>query len=203
MLEFERTWQEVEDEAREREDILIGGPMHWATRHNTTTVLKTALYRDWATTESAPRCPVCFDEYEWLDPVMKLPDCGHWLHTKCLEQWLRSANTCPLCRQHVTRNALLPLLALRVLVSIVQETSINLALQDELEEGGPLLVFRALILIVQATGIMMNLGLQDADPRIVLPSMTSSIEQTTILMNTVLQDADPRLVLLAPISVIK
>ncbi|KAK0186667.1 hypothetical protein F5146DRAFT_138845 [Armillaria mellea] len=32
---------------------------------------------------------------------MKLNDCSHWLHKECLEQWLKGARTCPVCRKAV------------------------------------------------------------------------------------------------------
>ena len=56
-------------------------------------------------------------QYEPFDMVTKLLDCSHWLHKHCLEvskggfphkcllnefqQWLRTANTCPVCRKKV------------------------------------------------------------------------------------------------------
>ncbi|KAF9235451.1 hypothetical protein BU15DRAFT_64806 [Melanogaster broomeanus] len=41
------------------------------------------------------------EEYEPSDIVAKLMECPHWLHKGCLEQWLRTANTCPVCRKKV------------------------------------------------------------------------------------------------------
>jgi hypothetical protein len=32
---------------------------------------------------------------------MKLKNCSHWLHEGCLDQWLKGANTCPVCRNQV------------------------------------------------------------------------------------------------------
>ncbi|KIK63978.1 hypothetical protein GYMLUDRAFT_221162 [Collybiopsis luxurians FD-317 M1] len=63
--------------------------------------LKTGFYKDWATESSDKRCPICLDDYKALDPVLKLNDCSHWLHKSCLEQWLKGANTCPVCRNPV------------------------------------------------------------------------------------------------------
>ncbi|KAL4257547.1 RING-type E3 ubiquitin transferase, partial [Pleurotus pulmonarius] len=63
--------------------------------------LPTGIYKDWATPDSDHRCPICLDDYEPSDPVLKLPACNHWLHKACLEQWLRGANTCPVCRNTV------------------------------------------------------------------------------------------------------
>ncbi len=56
-------------------------------------------------------------QYAPTDTVTKLNDCPHWLHKECLEvrfvfcvtekilirlqQWLKSASTCPVCRKAV------------------------------------------------------------------------------------------------------
>ncbi|KIM43455.1 hypothetical protein M413DRAFT_68962 [Hebeloma cylindrosporum] len=41
-------------------------------------------YKDWKTEESDVRCPICLDDYEPDDPVLKLNNCSHWLHHDCL-----------------------------------------------------------------------------------------------------------------------
>jgi hypothetical protein len=63
--------------------------------------LKTGFYKDWASEDCDKRCPICLDDYKALDPVLKLNDCSHWLHKTCLEQWLKGATTCPVCRKTV------------------------------------------------------------------------------------------------------
>ncbi|KAJ3986427.1 hypothetical protein F5890DRAFT_1407368, partial [Lentinula detonsa] len=67
--------------------------------------LKTGFYKDWASDECDKRCPICLDDYKALDPVLKLNDCSHWLHKSCLEQWLKGAATCPVCRKSVQTSA--------------------------------------------------------------------------------------------------
>jgi hypothetical protein len=68
------------------------------------TSLPTGFYKDWATTGSDQRCPICLDDYKSLDRVLKLSDCSHWLHQGCLAQWLRGASTCPVCRKCVSNS---------------------------------------------------------------------------------------------------
>ncbi|KAG1879981.1 hypothetical protein F4604DRAFT_1879900 [Suillus subluteus] len=71
--------------------------------------LPTGTYHAWAKEDSETRCPICLDDaricqtdsYGRDDPVMKLVECTHWLHKGCLEQWLKTANTCPVCRKKV------------------------------------------------------------------------------------------------------
>jgi len=72
-----------------------------ATSDRVIASLPTGVFQDWAKPDSDERCPICLDDYEPSDPVMKLTDCPHWLHKGCLEQWLHSANTCPVCRKKV------------------------------------------------------------------------------------------------------
>ncbi|KAH9050246.1 hypothetical protein EDB84DRAFT_593596 [Lactarius hengduanensis] len=64
-------------------------------------LLPTAMFKEWRSAESDQRCPICLDDYQEDDSVMKLSDCSHWLHKNCLQQWLRGATTCPVCRQRV------------------------------------------------------------------------------------------------------
>ncbi|KAJ7683963.1 hypothetical protein B0H17DRAFT_866570, partial [Mycena rosella] len=59
---------------------LIGDAKPKATPDHVVSGLETASYKDWATTESDQRCPICLDDYQPSDPVMKLGDCRHWLH---------------------------------------------------------------------------------------------------------------------------
>ncbi|KAF5381678.1 hypothetical protein D9615_005573 [Tricholomella constricta] len=64
--------------------------------------LETGLFKDWKTADSDHRCPICLDDYQPDDSLLKLADCSHWLHRECLQQWLRSATTCPVCRKTVS-----------------------------------------------------------------------------------------------------
>ncbi|KAF9066986.1 hypothetical protein BDP27DRAFT_1226606, partial [Rhodocollybia butyracea] len=76
-----------------------------ATPDHVVAGLKAGFYREWASEDSDKRCPICLDDYKALDPVLKLNDCPHWLHKSCLEQWLKGACTCPVCRHPVQAQA--------------------------------------------------------------------------------------------------
>ncbi|KAL3638599.1 RING-H2 finger protein atl7 [Castilleja foliolosa] len=44
-------------------------------------------------------CSVCLGEYEAEDKLQQIPGCGHTFHMDCIDLWLSTRTTCPLCRQ--------------------------------------------------------------------------------------------------------
>ncbi|KAF2934173.1 E3 ubiquitin-protein ligase EL5-like [Oryza sativa Japonica Group] len=60
--------------------------------------------------EAAPpppplECAVCLAEVEDGEAARFLPRCGHGFHAECVDLWLRSHPTCPLCRLAVVADA--------------------------------------------------------------------------------------------------
>uniref|UniRef100_A0A0A9GNA3 RING-type E3 ubiquitin transferase n=1 Tax=Arundo donax TaxID=35708 RepID=A0A0A9GNA3_ARUDO len=51
-------------------------------------------------------CAVCLCEFADDDRLRLLPLCGHAFHAACIDVWLRSSATCPLCRASLTAPAL-------------------------------------------------------------------------------------------------
>ncbi|XP_075475840.1 RING-H2 finger protein ATL46-like, partial [Primulina tabacum] len=47
-------------------------------------------------------CAVCLGEFSNSDKLKILPDCSHAFHIHCIETWLMSNSTCPLCRTPIT-----------------------------------------------------------------------------------------------------
>lgn len=43
-------------------------------------------------------CAVCLAEFEQGDDLRVLPKCNHAFHIPCIDTWLSSHTTCPLCR---------------------------------------------------------------------------------------------------------
>lgn len=43
-------------------------------------------------------CAVCLSEFEEKETVKIIPACGHVYHPECIDSWLASCGSCPLCR---------------------------------------------------------------------------------------------------------
>ncbi|XP_030470172.1 RING-H2 finger protein ATL20-like [Syzygium oleosum] len=71
---------------------------------------------DWLTIESYPKvqvddegrvprpndnfCVICLSEYQPKDMLRAIPECAHYFHAHCIDQWLKRNASCPLCRDH-------------------------------------------------------------------------------------------------------
>lgn len=44
------------------------------------------------------QCSVCLADYKADDRLKRIPPCGHTFHVQCIDNWLVSNITCPLCR---------------------------------------------------------------------------------------------------------
>ncbi|KAF2312654.1 hypothetical protein P3X46_014544 [Hevea brasiliensis] len=52
-------------------------------------------------TNSAGDCAVCLSKFEPQDQLRLLPLCCHAFHVHCIDTWLQSNQTCPLCRSSI------------------------------------------------------------------------------------------------------
>ncbi|KAF0896917.1 hypothetical protein E2562_030767 [Oryza meyeriana var. granulata] len=43
-------------------------------------------------------CPVCLADFADGETIRLLPECMHYFHAACIDEWLRTRATCPLCR---------------------------------------------------------------------------------------------------------
>ena len=57
--------------------------------------------------DESKECVICFVDYAEGDQTVTLP-CAtqHMFHEECITRWLKSNNTCPLCKEPVTKQAL-------------------------------------------------------------------------------------------------
>jgi len=49
---------------------------------------------------SKPECGICMDDDDWCAEWTWL-ECAHQFHTKCVDDWLKTATRCPVCRTEV------------------------------------------------------------------------------------------------------
>lgn len=56
------------------------------------------LYKDLVGLNEPYDCPVCLCEFSEQDKLRLLPVCSHAFHIDCIDTWLLSNSTCPLCR---------------------------------------------------------------------------------------------------------
>lgn len=78
----------------------MGGGDNWAPPASEEAIAK--LVRKPQHTDGS-QCPVCLMEFEECpecDQTLTMP-CGHVFHEQCLTKWLRSHNTCPVCRHTI------------------------------------------------------------------------------------------------------
>ncbi|KAE8705560.1 putative excision repair cross-complementing 1 ercc1 [Hibiscus syriacus] len=51
--------------------------------------------------KGALECAVCLNEYEDEEPLRLIPKCDHVFHPECIDAWLASHTTCPVCRANL------------------------------------------------------------------------------------------------------
>ncbi|KAF9610812.1 hypothetical protein IFM89_025053 [Coptis chinensis] len=52
--------------------------------------------------KGALECAVCLNEFEDDETLRLLPKCDHVFHPECIDAWLASHTTCPVCRANLT-----------------------------------------------------------------------------------------------------
>ncbi|CAL5059131.1 unnamed protein product [Urochloa decumbens] len=50
-------------------------------------------------------CAVCLEDVRRGEAVRRMPACGHVFHKECVDMWLESHATCPLCRRELQPRA--------------------------------------------------------------------------------------------------
>lgn len=54
-------------------------------------------------------CPICYDDMPVISTqsgsiALKLPGCGHEMHSECVQEWFEIKSSCPVCRDNVAES---------------------------------------------------------------------------------------------------
>ncbi|CAL9232277.1 unnamed protein product [Arabidopsis halleri] len=60
-------------------------------------MLPIVIYKESFTVKDS-QCSVCLGDYQAEEKLQQMPSCGHTFHMECIDLWLTSHTTCPLCR---------------------------------------------------------------------------------------------------------
>ncbi|KAI3638171.1 hypothetical protein MIR68_003782 [Amoeboaphelidium protococcarum] len=52
--------------------------------------------------QESDECAICKDEFVDGDKLCSLPQCKHYFHEQCIVQWLKTSDTCPIDRRHLS-----------------------------------------------------------------------------------------------------
>ncbi|XVF51323.1 hypothetical protein PTKIN_Ptkin04bG0175700 [Pterospermum kingtungense] len=50
-------------------------------------------------------CHICLCEYQAKEALRTIPDCKHYFHASCIDEWLKLNASCPLCRNNITEGS--------------------------------------------------------------------------------------------------
>ncbi|KAL6533590.1 hypothetical protein OROHE_013423 [Orobanche hederae] len=53
-------------------------------------------------------CPICLSDYQPKETLRSIPECNHFFHANCVDEWLKLNATCPLCRNSPESSAATP-----------------------------------------------------------------------------------------------
>ncbi|XP_057426908.1 E3 ubiquitin-protein ligase ATL6-like [Lotus japonicus] len=64
--------------------------------------LEYSAVKDHKIGKGALECAVCLNEFEDTETLRLIPKCDHVFHPECIDEWLSSHSTCPVCRANLT-----------------------------------------------------------------------------------------------------
>ncbi|KAG6389229.1 hypothetical protein SASPL_150691 [Salvia splendens] len=59
-------------------------------------------------------CPICLSDYQPRETLRSIPECNHYFHADCLDEWLKLNGSCPLCRNSPVSSVATPCFSLSV-----------------------------------------------------------------------------------------
>jgi hypothetical protein len=58
---------------------------------------KTISYEELLNNDEDNDCTICLEEFNNDEEIIKLK-CNHFFHSKCIDDWIKKNQSCPLCR---------------------------------------------------------------------------------------------------------
>ncbi|XP_059669489.1 RING-H2 finger protein ATL51-like [Cornus florida] len=80
----------------------VEAPSSSTSTNSSSTVNLITVYRYSKECRESSTCAVCLSEFTEGEEVRVLPECAHQFHALCVEMWLFSHPSCPLCRAKTT-----------------------------------------------------------------------------------------------------
>ncbi|XP_021282593.1 RING-H2 finger protein ATL52-like [Herrania umbratica] len=72
-------------------------------------------------------CSVCLSEFQEDENLRLLPKCNHAFHVPCIDAWLKSHSSCPLCRANIASTNSLPIQEAAAAAATIQEAPRNVS----------------------------------------------------------------------------
>ncbi|CAI8593667.1 unnamed protein product [Vicia faba] len=72
---------------------------------NTFPILFYSAIKDVKTDKGPLECAVCLTDFKENDTLRLLPKCNHVFHPQCIDSWLASHVTCPVCRANLNQDS--------------------------------------------------------------------------------------------------
>ncbi|KAI0504120.1 hypothetical protein KFK09_015068 [Dendrobium nobile] len=69
----------------------------------------------------ATECPICLVEFADGEKVRVLPSCNHGFHVRCIDTWLSSHSSCPICRHSLLDKSIAAAVCIAVAGRAVEE----------------------------------------------------------------------------------
>ncbi|KAL0331094.1 UNVERIFIED_CONTAM: putative RING-H2 finger protein ATL69 [Sesamum angustifolium] len=70
-------------------------------------------------------CPICLSEYQPKETLRSLPECNHYFHANCIDEWLKLNGTCPLCRNSPDSSVATPSSSMSISSSTSSSTTLD------------------------------------------------------------------------------
>lgn len=81
------------------------------------------------------QCSVCLSDYQPDERLQRIPPCGHTFHINCIDHWLSTNTTCPLCRVSLLPAPKATSIDLDLEAQTAVEESLNVHHREDLTDG--------------------------------------------------------------------